>query len=106
MTRNKALKRRHIGRKRKLEKQVYHRKHRVYRGRGPKGSGHRAGEGWGAEKKIDPNSPTRVYSKKGRSPSFDQGVRNYKVKAHNEALTEKKVDRFFGREKALQTKMK
>lgn len=91
---HKALKK-YIGRYRKAEKQVYHRKHRVYTGKGPKGSGHQAGEGWGEAKQIDPNSPTRVYSKRGRSPSFDQGVRNYKTKAHNKALTEAKLDRFF-----------
>lgn len=91
----KKAKRNYIGRKRTEEKQVYHKNHRVYTGKGPKGSGHVAGEGWGAEKNIDPNSPIRVYSKRGRSPSFDQGVRNYKVKAHNRALSEAKVDRFF-----------
>jgi hypothetical protein len=95
---SKALKRAYIGRKRSEEKQVYHKNNRVYRGKGPRGSGHQAGEGWGEAKKIDPNSPIRVYSKRGRSPSFDQGVRNYKVKAHNKALSEKKVDRFFNKE--------
>ena len=88
-------KRRYIGRSKKEEKQVYHKNHKVYKGKGNKGSGHQAGEGWGESKKIDPESPTRVYSKKGRSPSFDQGVRNYKTKAHNKALTEAKVGRFF-----------
>lgn len=97
-SRSKALKRkRYIGRKRTEEKQVYHRNHRIYTGKGQKGSGHRAGEGWGEAKKIDPNSPVRVYSKRGRSPSFDQGVRNYKIKAHNKALTEAKVNRFFNK---------
>lgn len=91
--RTKALKRKYIGRYRKSEKQVYHKHHRVYTGKGPKGSGHQAGESWGEAKQIDPNSSTRVYSK--RSPSFDQGVRNYKTKAHNKALTEAKLDRFF-----------
>lgn len=80
---------------RRKEKQVYHRNHKVYRGKGPKGSGHQAGEGWGEAKKIDPNSSVRVYSKRGRSPSFDQGVRNYKQKAHNKALSEARVDKFF-----------
>jgi hypothetical protein len=95
-SKSKALKKRkYIGRKRTEEKQVYHKNHKVYKGKGPKGSGHRAGEGWGESKKIDPDSPERVYSKKGRSPSFDQGVRNYKVKAHNKALTNAKIDRFF-----------
>lgn len=93
---SKALeKRKYIGRLRKEEKQVYHRKGKVYKGKGNKGSGHAAGEGWGEAKKIDPESPTRVYSRKGSSPSFDQGVRNYKTKAHNKALTEAKVGRFF-----------
>lgn len=79
---------------RKLEKQVYHRKGRVYKGKGPKGLGHQAGEGWGEKKKIDPNSSIKVYSKRGRSPSFDQGVRNYKAKAHNKALSNAKLDSF------------
>ena len=95
---SKALERKkYIGRKRSEEKQVYHKNHRVYTGRGPKGSGHRAGEGWGEAKKIDPKSTQRVYSKRGRSPSFDQGVRNYKVRAFNKALTEAKIDRFFNK---------
>lgn len=88
----------------RIEKQVYHKNHKVYTGKGPKGSGHQAGEGWGESKKIDPESTERVYSKRGRSPSFDQGVRNYKAKAHNKAVSEGKVDRFFGREKALESK--
>ena len=97
-SKSKAL-RNYIGRHRKEEKQVYHKNHKVYRGRGPKGSGHRAGEGWGEKKQIDPNSPTRVYSRKVCSPSFDQGVRNYKTRAHNKALAEKKVTRYFNNEK-------
>ena len=36
------------------------------------GSGHRAGERWGDEKQIDPESRTTKYSK--NSPSFDEGV--------------------------------
>lgn len=96
-SKSKALKRAYIGRTRHEEKQVYHRKGRVYTGRGSKGSGHQAGEGWGEAKNIDPDSTERVYSKRGRSPSFDQGVRNYKIKAHNKALTEKKIDRFFNK---------
>lgn len=83
------------GRIRREEKQVYHRNHRVYTGKGPKGSGHQAGESWGESKKIDPESKERVYSKRGRSPSFDQGVRNYKTKAHNKALSEAKISKFF-----------
>lgn len=85
------------GRFRKEEKQVYHRKGKVYTGKGSRGSGHQAGEGWGESKKIDPESKERVYSKKGRSPSFDQGVRNYKSKAHNKALSEAKIDKFFNK---------
>lgn len=81
------------GKPRREEKQVYHKNHKVYRGHGKKGSGHHAGEGWGDKKKIDPSSPIRKYSK--NSPSFDQGVRNYKVKAHNKALNEAKINKFF-----------
>lgn len=84
-----------LGRYRKEEKQVYHRKGKVYKGKGARGSGHVAGEDWGETKKIDPESSVRVYSKRGRSPSFDQGVRNYKTKAHNKALTNKRIDKFF-----------
>jgi hypothetical protein len=87
---------------RKEEKQVYHKNNRVYRGNGPKGSGHQAGESWGEAKKIDPESKVRVYSKRGRSPSFDQGVRNYKQKAYNKALSEAKVTQFFNKEKIKQ----
>ncbi len=36
------------------------------------GSGHRAGEQWGDNKQIDPESRTTKYSK--NSPSFDEGV--------------------------------
>lgn len=91
----KALKMARFGKVKKIEKQVYHRNHRVYHGKGPRGSGHIAGEGWGEAKKIDPSSTEIVYSKRGRSPSFDQGVRNYKVRAHNKALTDAKIDKFF-----------
>lgn len=91
--RARALRLATYGKVRKIGKQVYHRNHKVYRGRGPKGSGHQAGEGWGEKKKIDPNSPIRKYSK--NSPSFDQGVNNYKVGAHNRALTNAKIDKFF-----------
>lgn len=45
------------------------------------GSGHRAGEAWGDAKNIDPDSPTRKYSK--NSPSFDEGV--YKSKQQRKA---------------------
>lgn len=98
MSKTKAL-RNYIGRSRKEERQIYHKNHRVNYGKGPKGSGHQAGENWGQAKEIDPNSPARVYSKRERSPSFDQGVRNYKVKAHNKALSEKKITRFFNEDK-------
>ena len=94
-SKNKALKRLHTrGGLKKMEKQVYHRKGRVYHGKGPKGSGHQAGEKWGEAKKIDPESKERVYSRKGRSPSFDQGVRNYKTKALNKAISEAKLDKY------------
>ncbi len=52
------------------------------------GSGHRAGEAWGSKKEIDPKSPIRRYSK--NSPSFDEGVRQYKDKAKNRALNNMK----------------
>lgn len=42
------------------------------------GSGHRAGEAWGDDKDIDPNSLQRRYSK--NSPSFDEGVLLSKLK--------------------------
>jgi len=83
---------------RKSEKQVYHKGGKVYRGKS-RGSGHQAGESWGEAKQIDPEIRTRIYSKKGRSPSFDQGVRNYKTKAYNKALAEAKVTQHFNKEK-------
>lgn len=61
----------------------------VYRGKGAlKGSGHRAGEAWGAEKGIDPESKVRRYSK--NSPSFDEGVYKYKQSAKSRALDSSK----------------
>ena len=48
------------------------------------GLGHKAGENWGAEKKIDPDSQVRKYSK--NSPSFDEGVYKYKESAKSKAL--------------------
>ena len=81
-SKGKALKK---GKFRKQEKQIYHKGGKVNSGTGSKGSGHQAGESWGQAKNIDPNSPLRVYSKKGASPSFDQGVRNYKAQALNKA---------------------
>lgn len=60
----------------------------TYRGKGVmKGSGHRAGESWGSEKGIDPESVTTKYSK--NSPSFDEGVYKYKQQAKQRALTKK-----------------
>lgn len=43
------------------------------------GSGHRAGEAWGAKRQIDPHSLVRRYSR--NSPSFDEGVYQYKAKS-------------------------
>lgn len=40
------------------------------------GEGHRAGYEWGEQKGIDPKSQVRKYSK--NSPSFDEGVWEYK----------------------------
>jgi hypothetical protein len=51
------------------------------------GSGHRAGEKWGLEKEIDPDSTVRRYGK--NSPSFDEGVYQYKQSAKAKALIEK-----------------
>lgn len=90
-----ALHKAKYGKLRKIGKQIYHRNNRVYTGKGPKGSGHQAGESWGEQKQIDPNSTTRKYSK--RSPSFDQGVNNYKVRAHNKAISNAKLDKFIGK---------
>lgn len=55
------------------------------------GSGHRAGENWGDEKKIDPKSRTTKYSK--NSPSFDEGVfiSKQKRKGIESALNNMKV---------------
>lgn len=61
----------------------------TYRGKGVlKGSGHRAGEAWGAQKEIDPDSITTKYSK--NSPSFDEGVYKYKESAKAKALARAK----------------
>ncbi len=52
----------------------------TYKGKGKaKGSGHKAGEDWGEKKGINPISPVTKYSK--NSPSFDEGVYQYKTKA-------------------------
>ena len=50
----------------------------TYRGKGKlKGSGHAAGREWGENKGIDPSSQVKKYSK--NSPSFDEGVWQYKA---------------------------
>lgn len=41
------------------------------------GEGHAAGRQWGEKKQIDPVSRVRRYSK--NSPSFDEGVKEYKM---------------------------
>lgn len=46
------------------------------------GMGHAAGESWAAAKEIDPMSRVRKYSK--NSPSFDEGVYQYKMKKRQE----------------------
>lgn len=51
------------------------------------GSGHAAGESWGAKKQIDPESRVWRYGK--NSPSFDEGVYKYKKEAKAQALTSK-----------------
>lgn len=51
------------------------------------GSGHRAGERWGDNKNIDPESRVTRYSK--NSPSFDEGVYLHKQKAKAKALLAK-----------------
>lgn len=59
----------------------------TYRGIGAKkGSGHEAGRKWGEAKGIDPSSRVRKYSK--NSPSFDEGV--YQYKSRKKALENKK----------------
>lgn len=56
----------------------------TYRGVGKmKGSGHKAGEEWGAKKGINPKSRVTRYSK--NSPSFDEGVYKYKSQALDNA---------------------
>lgn len=58
----------------------------TYRGKGLSiGSGHRAGEKWAASKGIDPDSDETQYSK--NSPSFDEGVWQYKQSAKGKALS-------------------
>lgn len=48
------------------------------------GLGHKAGEEWGEKKDINPKSITRKYSK--NSPSFDEGVFQYKEGVKKKAL--------------------
>src|SRR5690242_19971680 len=61
----------------------------TFRGKGSlQGSGHKAGEEWGEKKQIDANSPARRYSK--NSPSFDEGVWQYKTKSRAKALLNSK----------------
>ena len=48
------------------------------------GLGHKAGEEWGASRKVDPNSEQTKYSK--NSPSFDEGVHKYKESAKSKIL--------------------
>lgn len=55
------------------------------------GSGHLAGEQWGAKKEIDPNSQVRRYSK--NSPSFDEGVYRYKQLAKQKAFQNELLSR-------------
>jgi len=61
----------------------------TYRGKGKlKGSGHAAGRAWGEAKGIDPSSRVKKYSK--NSPSFDEGVWQYKQSSHEKALSNKR----------------
>lgn len=52
------------------------------------GEGHKAGEEWGRQKGIDPESKAWKYSK--NSPSFDEGVYTYKQGAKDKALLKAK----------------
>lgn len=52
------------------------------------GSGHRAGESWGAKKNIPADHPVTRYGK--NSPSFDEGVAIHKYKAKKRELSKKK----------------
>ena len=52
------------------------------------GLGHKAGRNWGEDKKIDPESMVTKYSK--NSPSFDEGVHQFKESAKAKALTKLK----------------
>lgn len=60
----------------------------TYRGKGSlRGSGHAAGQAWGEKKGIDPKSQVKKYSK--NSPSFDEGVWQYKSAKAKERLAQK-----------------
>lgn len=60
----------------------------TYRGKGKlRGSGHAAGRDWGEKKGIDPSSRTLKYS--NNSPSFDEGVWQYKQRKQGEASERK-----------------
>ena len=48
----------------------------------------KAGRNWGEDKKIDPESMVTKYSK--NSPSFDEGVHQFKESAKAKALTKLK----------------
>jgi len=57
----------------------------TYRGKGKyRGSGHAAGQQWAERKGIDPSSTVKRYSK--NSPSFDEGVWQYKAAAKDKSL--------------------
>lgn len=52
------------------------------------GGGHKAGFEWAKKHKVDPNDAETKYSK--NSPSFDEGVYQYKLSAKTRALHRKK----------------
>lgn len=54
------------------------------------GSGHDAGYKWGEAKSIDPSSRVHRYGK--NSPSFDEGVYQYKKSRKHKALEDAKND--------------
>ena len=61
----------------------------TYRGKGRlRGSGHAAGRRWGESKGIDPHSRIKKYSK--NSPSFDEGVWQYKMSSKQSAINKLK----------------
>lgn len=53
----------------------FYKKHGYFKAR-VNGEGHAAGRDWGQKKGIDPDTRQRRYSK--NSPSFDEGVQEYK----------------------------